>query len=157
MEVEVIARTIHVIGVVLWIGGVAMVTTVMIPSLRSMESDSQGFKLFHTFERRFASQARVTVLLTAISGFYMLYRSNGWARFHEVGYWWLFAMIGIWFLFFVMLFIIEPFVLPKFIPRLSGQGSKRVFPIMHIAHQILLLASLITIAGAVSGSHGFLW
>ena len=29
-----LARALHVMGVVLWIGGVAFVTTVLIPSLR---------------------------------------------------------------------------------------------------------------------------
>ncbi len=31
----VLARTFHVLGVVLWIGGVAFVTTVLIPALKN--------------------------------------------------------------------------------------------------------------------------
>jgi uncharacterized membrane protein len=34
MEIPGIARALHVLAVVLWIGGVAMVTTVLLPALR---------------------------------------------------------------------------------------------------------------------------
>jgi uncharacterized membrane protein len=37
----VFARTLHVLGVVLWIGGVAFVTTVLIPSLKRI-ADSKN-------------------------------------------------------------------------------------------------------------------
>jgi len=33
MESYILARVIHVIAVILWIGGVAMVTTVIIPAV----------------------------------------------------------------------------------------------------------------------------
>ena len=33
----VIARALHVVGVVVWIGGVAFVTTVLIPSLKNIK------------------------------------------------------------------------------------------------------------------------
>jgi uncharacterized membrane protein len=35
-----LARVIHVLAVVLWIGGVAMVATVLIPAIRTMKSDA---------------------------------------------------------------------------------------------------------------------
>lgn len=38
MENLTLARFIHVIAVVLWIGGVAMVTTVIIPAIKEMKS-----------------------------------------------------------------------------------------------------------------------
>jgi uncharacterized membrane protein len=34
MDELVIARAIHIVGVVLWIGGVAFVTTVLLPGVR---------------------------------------------------------------------------------------------------------------------------
>ena len=35
----VIARAVHVLGVVLWIGGVATVTTVLLPTIRGFAKD----------------------------------------------------------------------------------------------------------------------
>lgn len=46
MESYVIARVIHVIAVILWIGGVAMVTTVIIPSVKRMTSKKDQIKTF---------------------------------------------------------------------------------------------------------------
>ncbi|MBF0148139.1 MAG: hypothetical protein HQL84_18315 [Magnetococcales bacterium] len=154
MDWEQLARIVHVVCVVFWIGGVAMVTTVMLPVLKEMDKDSDAFKLFHTFEKKFARQARLTTAITAISGITMLWTTHGWSRFLEGAYWWLHAMVLIWLLFTIMLFIIEPFVLPRMITRISPTGARRVFPIMQRLHVILLIGSVIAIMGAVGGSHG---
>ena len=45
-DLFIVARILHVIGVVLWIGGVAFVTTVLIPALRSLPDEKERFKLF---------------------------------------------------------------------------------------------------------------
>ncbi len=59
-----LARVLHVLAVVLWIGGVAMVTLVLIPNvLRDNGTPAQ----FEAFERRFATQSRITVLLAGVS------------------------------------------------------------------------------------------
>ncbi|HIJ82793.1 MAG TPA: hypothetical protein HPQ00_01140, partial [Magnetococcales bacterium] len=146
---------VHVVCVVFWIGGVAMVTTVMIPVLKNMDTNSEAFKLFHTFEKKFAIQARFTTFLTACSGFGMLEIANGWSRFLDLSSWWLHGMVLIWILFTIMLFIIEPFVLPKMIAKISPTGSKRIFPVMHLVHVLLLAGSVVTIVGVVAGSHGW--
>lgn len=44
MEYLALARVIHVLAVVLWIGGVAMVTTVIIPSVKKMKSKEEQIK-----------------------------------------------------------------------------------------------------------------
>jgi len=41
-----LARAFHVLGVVLWIGGVAFVTTTLIPSLRKMSDSDKRLALF---------------------------------------------------------------------------------------------------------------
>ncbi|MEO5330082.1 MAG: hypothetical protein H7829_17780 [Magnetococcus sp. THC-1_WYH] len=157
MDLEILARVVHVICVVFWIGGVAMVTTVMIPVLKRMDTKGEAFQLFHTFEKKFAMQARFTTALAAISGFAMLEMTHGWSRFLELSQWWLHGMVLVWTLFAIMLFIIEPFVLPMVISKLSSTSSRQIFPIMHKAHVVLLIGSVITIAGAVAGSHGWLF
>ena len=59
------ARALHVLLVVLWIGGVAFVTSVFLPAVRDLRAPAERVVLA---ERRFANQARVTTALTGLSG-----------------------------------------------------------------------------------------
>ena len=45
-ELFILARVMHVLGVVLWIGGVAFVTTVLLPSLRRNTDPARRLELF---------------------------------------------------------------------------------------------------------------
>lgn len=64
MDDITIARAIHVLAVLLWIGGVAFVTLVVMPSIRGSTLPKAWLDAFHRLEERFAWQARVWVLLT---------------------------------------------------------------------------------------------
>ncbi len=68
----VFARVIHVISIVLWIGGVAFITTVVIPSLRRMPDPQQRWELFEKFESRFALQAKFVTAAAVISEVIMI-------------------------------------------------------------------------------------
>ena len=81
MDDVTLARALHVLGVVLWIGGVAFVTTVLLPAVRDLQSPAERVAFFETAERRFGNQARVTTALTGLSGLYMVVRLNVWDRF----------------------------------------------------------------------------
>ena len=72
------ARVIHVLGVVWWIGGVAMVTTVLLPATRQLEESERRLELFERIEHRFARQARWATLLTGLSGLYLAYVLDAW-------------------------------------------------------------------------------
>jgi uncharacterized membrane protein len=57
MEGAIVARVLHVLGVVWWIGGVAMVTTVLLPATKRMKTPAERVMFFETVERGFALQA----------------------------------------------------------------------------------------------------
>ncbi|MCW9045517.1 MAG: hypothetical protein OQK35_04210, partial [Alphaproteobacteria bacterium] len=99
MDELTIARAIHIVGVVMWIGGVVFVTTVGLPWVKSIEDPAKGVQTFHRIEKAFIGQARLTTLITGLSGFAMLYYLDGWDRYLDSGYWWLHAMTLIWVLF----------------------------------------------------------
>jgi uncharacterized membrane protein len=155
MEYLTLARVLHVLAVVLWIGGVAMVTTVIIPAVKKMRSKEEQIETFERLEGRFSLQAKITTLITAITGFYMLYALNAWNRLLDLTFWWVHAMILVWLLFTIVLFILEPFFLHRIFRKYANQDPEKAFRIMHRAHWVLLLLSLITIFGAVAGSHGW--
>lgn len=157
MEYFTLARVIHVIAVILWIGGVAMVTTVLIPAVRKMKSKEEQIQTFEQIEGRFAIQAKITTLLTGITGFYMLYELNAWNRYLDYRFWWIHAMTLVWIVFSLILFVLEPFILHRVFKKYAIKNPEAAFGIMHRAHWVLLILSLITTAGAVAGSHGWFW
>ncbi|MFD1551739.1 hypothetical protein DNU06_02435 [Putridiphycobacter roseus] len=150
-----LARVIHVLAVILWIGGVAMVTTVIIPAVKQLKSKEEQMKTFEQIEGRFALQAKVTTLLTGLSGFYMLYELNAWDRYFDYRFWWVHAMTLVWIIFTLVLYVLEPLILHKLFKKYVQENPAKTFKIIHRAHWILLLLSLITTAGAVAGSHGW--
>ena len=156
MDEFVFARVLHVLGVVLWIGGVAMVTLVLLPALKRMTSPVEAMAFFTDFRRRFAAQARYTTLLVGLSGFYMTYVLDAWYRFTLLQYWWMHTMVLIWLLFTFMLFVAEPKARQQMKPASVQNVTAQTFVKIQRKHMTLLILSLITIAGAVAGSHGWL-
>lgn len=157
METFSFARVIHVIAVILWIGGVAMVTTVLIPAIKKLKSKEEQIKTFEQIEGRFALQAKITTLITGLTGFYMIYELDAWDRYLDYRFWWIHAMTLIWILFSLILYVLEPLLLHKIFKRFAEQNPARTFSFLHRVHWILLLLSLLTTAGAVAGSHGWFW
>ena len=156
MNHAIAARALHVIGVVLWIGGVAFVTTVLLPAVRRMTTPAERAAFLESVERRFAWQARGTTLLVGATGFYLVHAWNLWDRFGSASYWWMHAMVAIWTLFTVMLFIAEPFFLHRRILERAEREPEATFRRIERLHRVLLLLSLLTVFGAVAGSHGWL-
>jgi uncharacterized membrane protein len=157
MEFFAVARVIHVLGVVVWIGGVWFVTTIIIPSVIEKQCDVDSVKFFKRVEGRFSWQAGIAVLLTGISGLYMLYVTDTWSLYLDKSFWWFSAMTLVWLLFSLMIFVLEPLVLHRWFERAVEQAPQKAFQRMKRLHWVLLSASLVTIAGAVAGSHGWLW
>ncbi len=157
METYILARALHVLGVVLWIGGVAMVTTVLLPATRRLKSPEERVQFFERVEQRFAWQARATTLLTGLSGFYMLYLLDAWSRYSSFAYWWVHAMTVVWAIFTLVLFVLEPLFLHKLFLRKAKDNPEKTFKIIQTMHWILLTISLIAVFGAVLGSHGWVF
>lgn len=149
-----IAKAIHVLAVVVWIGGVAMVTTVILPMVRRARTPTEGRALLEAVERRFVWQARVATLLVAASGFYMVDRLDLWGRFHSIEFWWMHAMVLLWFIFTTILFVAEPLVARwQKDQRKPAAHEGRLAQIQRL-HWALLLLSAITVLAAVAGSQG---
>ncbi len=147
-----LARAVHVAAVLLWIGGVGFVTTVVMPAIAATNPEPERLAAFHRIEARFAGQARLWVLLAGASGLWMIWRGDLWSRFADLHFWWMHAMVAVWTVFAAMLFVLEPLVLHR---RMAASPSPaRDFARMVAMHRVLLAASLITLAGAVAGSHG---
>lgn len=150
-----LARVLHVLGVIIWIGGVAMVTSVALPAIRRGALGSDRLAAFEAFESRFAWQARTAVLVVGLSGFYMIERYAMWWRFADPRFWWMHAMVLVWLVFFIILFIAEPLILHRAFPARARRNPDRAFAMLQRAHVVLLVLAIITTFGAVAGSHGW--
>lgn len=150
-----IARALHVFSVLIWIGGVAFVTLVLLPACREMAAPRDQLELFERLEHRFAPIARWTVLLAGLSGLWLVWRLGVWERFADpLGWWWMHGMVAVWSLFALMLFVLEPFVLPRLFARLAERDPEALMARVQRLHRVLLAASLLVVLGAVAGSHG---
>jgi uncharacterized membrane protein len=150
----VLARALHILGVVVWIGGVAFVTTVLLPALRCLDRAEDRLVLFERLEGRFASQARVTTLITGLSGFYMLHFLHAWSRYADPHYAWIHLMTAVWAIFTLVLFVLEPLFLHRWFHELAQHDDARAFRPLQRMHVVLLTISLLAVAGGVAGAHG---
>lgn len=155
MDDITVARALHVLAVVVWIGGVSMATTVALPALRRGDLGPDPLKAFEAIERRFIWQARASLIIVGLSGLYMTWQIDLWDRFRMPAFWWMDAMVGLWLLFAFVLFIGEPLILRRTFHRLAIKRPDIAFAWLHRAHWVLLGLGLATVFAAVAGSHGW--
>ncbi|MFT6249956.1 MAG: putative membrane protein [Cognaticolwellia sp.] len=154
-DLFVLSRSLHVLAVIMWIGGVAFVTTILLPALRKMTDSKQRMVLFELLEGKFALQAKLATLATGLSGYYMLDFLNAWQRYQELQYWWLHLMTFVWFIFILVLFVLEPLFLHQWFNEQAKKNSEKTFARIQLMHYVLLILSLIAVFGAVAGSHSY--
>jgi uncharacterized membrane protein len=155
MTGNIVARALHVLFVVIWIGGVFMVTAVILPAIRRGDLGPDRLRAFQAIENRFVGFARLSVIVVGATGLYMIVQDDLWSRFHDAQFWWMHAMVCLWLIFAVILFVAEPFVLHRRLPAMAEANRDRVFGRLNRGHWLLLVLSLITVFGAVAGSHGW--
>ena len=153
MDVLVLARVLHVLAVVHWIGGVAMVTLVILPQMRALPAGDR-IAMFEQLEGGFGAQAKASTLVAGLSGLWMLWLTDGWALFLLSAYWWLHLMVAIWAIFTLVLFVLEPMVLHRWFHARALRDPERTFVIVLRLHRVLLALSALAVAGAVQGAHG---
>lgn len=147
------ARVVHVLALAHWLGGAAFVGMVLIPSCRR-EGGEGGWARFAAAERAFASQARWSVGLTGLAGFWMVFALEAWPRFAVPSYWWMTAMVAVWALYALLLYLVEPLAADRIGAR-AAVDPDGVLASVDRLHRWLLAAAAVTAAGAVAGSHGW--
>lgn len=136
---------IHLLSVVWWVGGVAMVTATLLPIFNRLPAPER-IRRIGELEGRFANQARIAVLLVGITGFWMLALTGGFARLQSA--WWIGLMLLVWLLFAAMLFVAEPLRLPAKAGVIQKPGR------FLAVHAVLLTLALTAIFCGVIGSRG---
>ena len=156
MDAYVLARVLHVLAVVHWIGGVAMVTLVILPQMRALPP-ADRIATFERLEGRFGAQAKLSTLVAGLSGLVMLGLTDGWGLFLLPAHWWLHLMVAVWGIFTLVLFVLEPLVLHRWFHARATRDPEGTFALILRLHRVLLALSALAVAGAVQGAHGGLF
>jgi uncharacterized membrane protein len=79
-------RSPEFLAVVVWIGGVSIVTTALLPAVRRGEFGANWLAAFQSIEGRFVWQARAAIVIVGATGFYMVAQADLWDRFRSAEY-----------------------------------------------------------------------
>ncbi len=155
MNEYTIARAIHIVSVIIWIGGVAMVALVLIPFFRKKTDGENPFALFNRIKRKFMAQARIVTLLAGGTGFYLINFQNGWSRYLSLDTWWTNTMTLVWALYSLMLYVVDPLIADKKMEELAAKNPTPeeylpVFGYIQRWHMLILGLSLISILASAT-------
>ncbi|WP_294541420.1 hypothetical protein [uncultured Rhodoblastus sp.] len=156
MDDLVLARALHVLAIVHWIGGVGFVTLVVLPYALSRASAAEGLAFFDAVERRFASQVRLSIPIAGAAGLWLTYKMDVWERFRDLHFWWMGAMLGLWLVFMILVFVVEPLIKDSF-DELAARDPSAALHRLSRLHRILLAIAALTILGAVAGAQGLVF
>lgn len=156
MDDLTIARALHILALVHWIGGVSLVTLVILPGIMHAIPSADRLTTFEAIEGRFSFQAKVSTVLAGATGFYMTYQLDAWTRFSDPNFFWMHAMVAVWAIFIFVLFIAEPLFLHRWFHKQAKTDPDAAFSKVLRLHRIILGLSLITIFVSVLGAHGAL-
>ncbi|UCH81980.1 MAG: hypothetical protein JSW20_04970 [Nitrospiraceae bacterium] len=142
----IIALTIHIISIVIWIGGVAFVTMVTFPMILRMDKSLEMVLMFQGTEHRFGKIAKLMVILAGLSGLYLIYEKG-----ISSGVW---LMIVIWSFYAALLFGLEKMIFKRLFARPSNDmDTKKVFNILQTFHWVVLGLSLLAIIAGIYAGH----
>ncbi len=142
----VIALIIHVLSIVIWIGGVAFVTMVTFPMILRMDKSLEMVLLFQGVEHRFGKIAKVMVILAGLSGLYLIFEKG-----LSAGVW---IMIVLWVVYASLLFGLEKLIFQKLFSKPGEQGDmKKVFNLLQGFHWVVLGLSLLAVAAGIYEAH----
>lgn len=151
-----LARAIHILALVHWIGGVSAVTTIVLPQAWRLGDAQAAVDFFEAFERRFVRQVRISIALAGLSGLYMLHALDAWDRFRQLSFWWLHLMVAVWCLFAMMVFVIEPLFAHRKFREYAMRDPAGAFARITRLHMLALAISAVAIVAGVLGAHGAL-
>ena len=144
---------IHVIGVIIWIGGVAFVTMVIFPMMYQTEGSLEKALLFQRVEHRFAGMVRWLIAIVGVTGFWLLYSKYGFgilAQRRGIG---ILIMIFAWTLYTVIL-LSERKIFSKIFADPEKIDMNNALKIINGMHWALLVISISAVAGGVWFGHG---
>ncbi|MBE7415401.1 MAG: hypothetical protein HS130_09325 [Deltaproteobacteria bacterium] len=149
---------VHVLTVILWIGGLAFVTGIVLPMAIKTPDPLQKVLTFQRIEHRFAPLAKAYNIIVGITGFVMVWQTGWYELYFRPGGWALTFMTAVWVFWFVMLVGLEPTVIRKMLDRMAREGATMdidgIFRKVKTLHWVMVAISLAASAAGVLVAHG---
>lgn len=141
---------IHLLSIILWIGGLAFVTVVVFPTIKGIEDPLAQIKVFLGVEKKFAALARIYVVIAGITGITLFFMKGGfqWFRSSPAIHGMLIYKFIIWLIFMVALFGGEKHILKILISRETE--PEKGFRIIGIMHWVMLVLTGLAIVFGVN-------
>ncbi len=138
---------LHVLSVVIWIGGVAFVTAIVFPVLMRMEDSMAKVSFFIGFEKRFQLLAKVLVIIVGATGVILFFHRGGFGGLSSEEAMLLGYKFFVWLFYFVLLFgaetrLMSTLVSPKTPPE-------KAFKRLSLFHWVVLILSLLAILAGI--------
>src|SRR3972149_9509762 len=127
---------IHVLSVVLWIGGVGFATMVVFPTIHSIEDSMTKVSVFLGIERRFSRFAKGYVIITGLTGIMLFLRRGGFEGFSGTPALMLGFKVLVWLTFLILLFGAEKHLMKMLVSQQTA--PEKAFRRMNIFHWFML-------------------
>jgi uncharacterized membrane protein len=144
---------IHVICVIIWIGGVAFVTTVIFPMMYRTEGSLEKALLFQGVEHRFSGMVKWLIALVGATGFWMLSVKYGFAVLGQARGLGIVIMIFAWGIYTTVL-ISERKIFGRIFADPEKIDMNKALRMINVMHWVLLVISFSAVAGGVWFGHG---
>lgn len=149
-----IALMVHVLSIVIWIGGVAFVTMIVFPMIQRTQGSLEQVMMFQGVEHRFSRIAKWMIGASGITGIYMIYEKGlPFLTSSSAIHVWL--MIIVWAFYASLIFFLEKLLFKRLFRKPSGEQleTSEVFFRLQVFHWIVLVLSFSAIVAGVWGGH----
>ena len=143
---------LHVVSIVMWIGGVAFVTIIVFPLIARMTGSFEAVMLFQGIEHRFARHVRLYVALAGITGFLALYLEGLEGLLFTVQGAGITIMLIAWAIYVIVL-LFEKKIFKELFGKPEKFEVKKVFTGLAVFHWFILGLSLLAVLVGVWQGH----
>ncbi|MBF0607529.1 MAG: hypothetical protein SFH39_02545 [Candidatus Magnetobacterium sp. LHC-1] len=143
---------IHVVGVVIWIGGVVFVTIIVFPMIMRMEQSFEKVMFFQGVEHRFAKVAKICVFFVGTTGMLLLMMTEEYKTLFTLKGIGPTIMLFVWTFYFLVL-MFEAKVFAKIFSGEAQHDMHKVFGLLTRFHYVVMGVSLTAVAVGVGAKH----
>ncbi|MEK6742787.1 MAG: hypothetical protein AABZ15_04225 [Nitrospirota bacterium] len=143
---------IHVVGVIIWIGGVAFVTMVIFPMMYRTEGSLEKALLFQGVEHRFSAIVRWLIAVVGGTGFYLLSAKHGLSILSAQRGLGIVSMLFVW-TFYTAVLLLEKKIFGKLFADPEKTDMDRALKMINAMHWVLLTLSFTAVAGGIWFAH----
>ena len=144
---------IHVIGVIVWIGGVAFVTLVIFPMMYRTEGSLEKALLFQGVEHRFSGIVRWLIVVVGGTGFYLLSAKYGFSILFTQRGLGILIMLVAW-TFYTAVILSEKKIFGKIFADPGKIDMDKALTMINAMHWVLLTVSFSAVAAGIWFAHG---